>query len=195
MLPQHLLLGQLLQLFLHLKKSQLTVKECILNSAPKSCELDPIPSKLLIECLDSILPYLTDLFNYSLASSHNASNQLLSHLFSKRGVLITMIWTTMFYCFIAKILEKLVLSQDSSYINSHNLYNTCQSAYRPCHSTETALLKVDNDLFLYLDKGNISVLAMLDLSSAFDTIDDAIIVHRLHTDFGFTDTVLQWFSS
>ena len=50
------------------KVSQLTVKECILNSAPKSCELDPIPSKLLIECLDSILPLLTDLFNSSLAS-------------------------------------------------------------------------------------------------------------------------------
>ena len=48
------------------KVSQLTVKECILTSAPKSCELDPIPSKLLIECLD--LPSLTDLFNSSLAS-------------------------------------------------------------------------------------------------------------------------------
>ena len=50
------------------KVSQLTVKECILNSAPKSCELDPIPSKLLIECLDTILRSLTDLFNSSLAS-------------------------------------------------------------------------------------------------------------------------------
>ena len=75
------------------KVSQLTVKECILNSAPNSCQLDPTPSKLLIECLDSILSSLTDIFNSSLASgiSHNASNQLLSHLFSIRGVLITMI--------------------------------------------------------------------------------------------------------
>ena len=96
---------------------------------------------------------------------------------------------------IAKILEKLVLSQVSSYVNSHNLYNTCQSAYRPGHNTETALLKVVNDLFLSLNKGNISVLALLDFSSAFDTIDHPILVHRLHTDFGFTDTVLQWFSS
>ena len=98
-------------------------------------------------------------------------------------------------CFIAKILEKLVLSQVSSYINSHNIHNTCQSAYCPGHSTETALLKVVNDLFLSLNKGNISVLALLDFSSAFDTIDYRIRVHRLHTDFGFTDTVLQWFSS
>ena len=98
-------------------------------------------------------------------------------------------------CFIVKILEKLVISHVSSYLNSYNLCNTCQSAYPPGHSTETALLKVVNDLFLSLNKGNISVLALLDFSSAFDTIDHPIHVHRLHTDFGFTDAVLQWFSS
>ena len=98
-------------------------------------------------------------------------------------------------CFIAKMQEKLVLSQVSSYHNSHNLYNTCQSAYRPGHRTETAHLKVVNDMFLSLNKGNISVLDLLEFSSAFDTIDHPILVHRLHADFWFTDTVLQWFSS
>ena len=60
------------------KVSQFTVKECILNSAPNSCELDPTPSKLLVECLDSIISliYFT-IFLHLLASSHNASNQLL----------------------------------------------------------------------------------------------------------------------
>ena len=58
--------ADLVQLFV--KVSQSTVKECILNSAPKSCDLDPIPSKLVIECLYSTLPSLTDLFNSSLAS-------------------------------------------------------------------------------------------------------------------------------
>ena len=90
---------------------------------------------------------------------------------------------------------KNVLSQVSSYLNSHNLYNTFQSAYPPGHSTETALLKVVDDLFLSPNKGTISVLALLDFSSTFDTIDHTTLVHRLHTDFGFTDTVLQWFSS
>ena len=63
------------------------------------------------------------------------------------------------------------------------------------HSTETALLKVVNDLFLSLNKGNISVITLLEFSSAFDTIDHFIHVHRLHTEFGLTDTVLQWFTS
>ena len=43
-------------------------------------------------------------------------------------------------------------------------------------------------------KCNISVLALLDISSAFDTIVHSILVYRLHTDFGFTDIVFQWFS-
>ena len=85
-------------------------------------------------------------------------------------------------CFIANILKKLVWSQVSSYLNSHNLYNTCQPAYRPGHSTETALLKVVNDLFLSLNIGNISVLALLDFSSAFDTIDHTITVYILTLD-------------
>ena len=89
--------------------------------------------------------------------------------------------------------EKHVLSQDSSFLNSHNIYNTCQSAYRPSHSTETALLKVVDDQFLSLNKGNISVLALLDFSSALDTIDHPILVHRLHTDIGFTDTSFNGF--
>ena len=50
-------------------------------------------------------------------------------------------------------------------------------------------------MFLSLYKGNISVLALLDCHSAFDTIDHPILVHRLHTDFGFSDAVLQWFLS
>ena len=98
-------------------------------------------------------------------------------------------------CLIAKLLVKLVLSQVSSYLNSHILYNTCQSAYHPGHSTKTALQKVVYDLFLSLNKGNISVLALLNFSSAFDTIDHPIPMHCLHTDIGFTDSVLQWFSS
>ena len=98
-------------------------------------------------------------------------------------------------CIIAKILEKLDISQLTSNLISHNIYNDCQSAYRPGHSTETALLKVVNDLFRSLNEGSISVLALLDFSLAFDTIDNPILLHLLHTEFGLNDTVLQWISS
>ena len=157
------------------------MKECILDSAPKSCELDPITSKLLIECLDSIPPSLTDLFTSSLASSifpQCFKSALVTPILKKRCLDhndLSNYRTVSNLCFIAKILEKLVLSQVSSYLNSHNLYNNCQSAYRPSHSTETDLLKVVNDLFLSPNKGNISVLALPNFSSAFDTIDHPIL--------------------
>ena len=51
------------------------------------------------------------------------------------------------------------------------------------------------DLFLSLSKGSISVLALLDFLSALDTIDHPNLEQRLHTDIGYTDFVLQWFSS
>ena len=98
-----------------------------------------------------------------------------------------------YLCIIANILEKLVPSHVYSYINSHNLYNTCQSANWPGHSTERALLKVIYDLFLSNNKGNIPLLALLEFSSSRDTIDHPILVHCLHADFWFTDAVLQWF--
>ena len=63
------------------------------------------------------------------------------------------------------------------------------------HIVQVTALKVVNDLFLSLIKGNISSLALLDFSSALDKVDHPIVVHRLHTDIGFTDSVLLWFSS
>ena len=63
------------------------------------------------------------------------------------------------------------------------------------HIFQVTALNLMNDLFLSFNNGNISVLALLDFSSAFHTIDHPILVHRLHADFGFTGYVLLWFSS
>ena len=95
------------------KVSQLTVKECILNSAPKSCEHDHIPSKLLVECLDYILPSLTDLFNSSLASGilpQCFKSALVTPILKKKCLGhndLNNYRPVSNLCFIAKILEKL----------------------------------------------------------------------------------------
>ena len=99
------------------KVSQLTVKECILNSSPKLCELDPIPSKLLIECLDSILPSLTNLFISSLASCNFPQclrSALVTPIFKKMSLdhnELNNYRPISNLCFIAKVLEKLVVSK------------------------------------------------------------------------------------
>ena len=75
--------------------------------------------------------------------------------------------------------------QLSAYLSSNNLFCSPQSAYRTGHSTETALLKVMNDILRALDDGNISVLTLLDLSAAFDTIDHKIYSTDLKISMAF----------
>ena len=94
--------------------------------------------------------------------------------------------------FLSEFAEKLVLSQISEYLNANQLFRPVQSAYRPNHSTETAVVKIVNDLLLALDDGKVSVLTLLDLSAAFDTIDLNILLHRLEHAFGITGTALSW---
>ena len=52
-----------------------------------------------------------------------------------------------------------------------------------------------NDLLLVIDNGSTSILNLLDLSSAFDTIDHNLLLDRLWAAFGISDTVLEWFRS
>ena len=70
-----------------------------------------------------------------------------------------------------------------------------QSAYWAGHSTETVLLHIVNDILSALDNDNISVLLLLDLSAAFDTLDHQILLSRLNSVFGIQSTALQWFHS
>uniref|UniRef100_A0A3P9H2V8 Reverse transcriptase domain-containing protein n=1 Tax=Oryzias latipes TaxID=8090 RepID=A0A3P9H2V8_ORYLA len=95
---------------------------------------------------------------------------------------------------IAKILEKTVTSQLQTHLSSNNLYEQLQSGFRQFHSTETALLKITNDLLLAADSGLASILLLLDLTAAFDTISHPILLERLST-IGITDLPLSWFQS
>ena len=96
---------------------------------------------------------------------------------------------------IFKILERLFLSRLLPHINSSSKFNSFQSAYRPHHSTETALtLSLDN-VFHAADNGSATLLVSLDLSAAFDSINHNILMNRLSSCFGLTVLALDWISS
>ena len=81
--------------------------------------------------------------------------------------------------FISKVMGKIVAARLSHHMQSHNLYKTDQSAYKKGHSTETALLRIHNDLLTAADSHRASCLVLLDLSAAFDTVDHNILLTRL----------------
>ncbi len=82
-----------------------------------------------------------------------------------------------------------------SFLEKNDICEDFQSGFRPYHSTETALIRVTNDLLLSSDRGCISLLVLLDLSAAFDTIDHNILLNRLENFVGISGSALAWFKS
>ena len=97
--------------------------------------------------------------------------------------------------FLSKILERVVAAQLHDHLKHNNLFEKFQSGFRPGHSTETALVRVTNDLLMASDSGSPSLLILLDLTAAFDTVDHSILLHRLQHTIGLSDNVLNWFTS
>ena len=94
--------------------------------------------------------------------------------------------------FISKILEKVVLTRQlQKHLSENELFEIKQSAYRKNHCTETALLSVVDGFLRNVDDRLVSVLALLDPSAAFDTLDHSILLQRLETTFGISGTVFH----
>ena len=70
-----------------------------------------------------------------------------------------------------------------------------QSDFRKYHSTEIALLKVQNDILMSMDNKAVTLLVLLGLSTAFDTTEHSILLNILQQDFGVVGTALNWFDS
>ena len=89
----------------------------------------------------------------------------------------------------------MVASQLNDYISSKGLENIRQSAYKLGHSTETALLSIENDVHLTLARGEATTVVLLDQSAVFDKIDHGTLLGCLSSCFGVCDVVLDWFKS
>ena len=91
--------------------------------------------------------------------------------------------------------EKAVVIQLTDHVMAHHLDETFQSAYKNFHSTETALVRVQNDILCAIDNNKSVILLLLDLSAAFDTVDHSILLSRFGDRFGVNGTAVAWFES
>ena len=181
--------------------SEEEVAKLIMSSASKSCSLDPIPTWLVKECTDILTPIITQIINKSVSTGmfpDELKQALVSPLIKKPSMdpeVLKSYRPVSNLSFISKLIEKHVLSHLQDYSITHNLSDPYQSAYTKFHSTETALLKIQSDLLMAVDKKGAAVLVLLDLSAAFDTIDHGILLKRLEVNFGIKDLALSWVKS
>ena len=185
--------------FLNLSDSKLSSTIKGMNN--KYCDLDPVSTQLVKDCLPSLLPFFKHIVNSSLQTGYvpstfkkamvipslknaNLDKDLLKNFRPLSNI-----------CFFAKIIERCVLDQLTEHLEKNKCLGEFQSAYRKFHSCETAITKISNDILCNLDKKQCTFLLFLDLSSAFDTVDHEILLTRLEKQHNITGTPLQWIKS
>ena len=92
---------------------------------------------------------------------------------------------------ISKIVERAVHQQLYNYLAKNHLLSSTQHGFRPRHSTETALISISDHILSANDRGELSLLCLLDLSKCFDVIDHDKLLTKLQL-YGIDIT---WFSA
>ena len=171
------------------------------SAKPASSLLDPLPPKLYVELFSILGPTILNLLNLSIKSGvlPSAFKTAVISPPLKRPNLdpesLNNYRPISNLPFLSKILEKIVAAQLIAYMSSNSLFEVFQSGFRRFHSTETALTKVTNDVLLAMDAGDTSMLILLDLSAAFDTVDHTILLKRLENQIGIRGLALSWLKS
>ena len=151
------------------------VRKLINSSTNKSCILDPMPTSLVMDCIYVLLPIITKMINLSLESGLFADDwkcALVLPLLKKPGLglLFKNYRPVSNLQYVSKLTERMVFEQIHTHMMTHSLYPEFQSAYRKNHSTETALVRVTNDILMKMNTQEVTLLVMLDLSVTFDTL-------------------------
>ena len=177
------------------------LEEIVQHLKSSTCYLDTLPTSFFKSVLNCLEADLLEVVNASLLSGtfpNSLKTAVVKPLLKKSNLDNTILSNYRPISnlpFIGKIIEKVVFNQLNKYLNSNGYLDNFQSGFRLHHSTETALIKIINDIRLNSDSGKISVLVLLDLSAAFDTVDHNILLERLENWVGLSGMVLKWFRS
>ena len=177
------------------------LRKIIMSAPTKDCSLDPLPTALLKSCLDVLLTPITQAINLSLSSGKVPSSFKEAKIIplikkvSLNPAILSNYRPVSNLPFLSKVLERVVLHQLFAYFTENDLYEKMQSAYRKHHSTETALVRVQNDLAEALSQKKACMLVLLDLSSAFDTVNHDKLLETMELEFGLKGVALQWLQS
>ena len=172
------------------------IKETSVKTSPD----DILPTRTFIEHLEILAPFIVQLVNLSLKNGSMDSLKSADIMPLLKGTsldhnLLKNFRPVSNLQFIGKIIERVVLRRLNVYMTANNLEIPEQSAYKKHFSTETLLVRLTNDILIASDAKNATVVLLLDLSAAFDTVEHSILLRILKNEIGLCGTVLKWFRS
>ena len=177
-----------------------TIKRIITETASKTSTLDAFPTQLLKQNMDVLLEPITSIVNESLQSGvfpdswkcaiitpiPKKTNQ--DHIFSNYRPISNL-------SFISKLVEKCALQTIYPHLETSKRFSKFNSAYRKYHSTETLLTKIHSDIMINMDRKELTLLVLLDLSAAFDSICQTKLLNIIEKRFKINGKVLNWLKS
>ena len=95
---------------------------------------------------------------------------------------------------LSKVCERLAHCQFVDFLNRSGKISKFQSGNRKSHSTETTLLQFTDDILKNMEEKKISLIVLLDMSKAFDSIQHERLLMKLHK-IGISTTAWTWFES
>jgi hypothetical protein len=194
------------------KKFSGTVMECLMPTTVEelrsiikemgiktSCQ-DPMPCTIFKDIIEDLLPYICDLVNKSLntGSVEGIKDCVIVPLLKKMGIdpdTLKNYRPVTNEVFISKLTEKVVSMRMFKHMNVNNLHSKYQHAYKKFHGTETLLVKLVDDVLIGFESNSATIVLLIDLSAAFDTVDIDKLLNILENDIGIRGTALIWFES
>ena len=166
----------------------------------KTCSLDPLPNPIFKDIIEDLLPYLCDLVNKSLTtgSVEGVKDCIIIPLLKKAGLdpeTLKNYRPVTNELFISKLSEKVVDTRIFDHMTVNRLHSKYQHGYKKFHGTETITLKLVNDVLIGFESNSATIVLLIDLSAAFDTVDISKLLNILENDIGIKGIALEWLKS
>jgi hypothetical protein len=176
--------------------SEKELVKIIMNSPSKSSPQDPLPTWLLRKLLASLLPAIHSIVRLSLLHGLPSLYKfaLITPIIKKDNLdkdTLGNYRPVSNLPFLSKVTERVVALRLQNHLNANKSNDLHQSAYRPHHSCETALLYIHSLISSSIDQGKVSLMVMIDLSAAFDTVSHNRLLKKLEV-CGVVDEALNW---
>jgi hypothetical protein len=176
--------------------NQFEVGTLLRESPRKSSFIDPLPTWLLLRCQTAFIPIVWKIVNAAISSGMPPEYKVscITPLLKKKTSDLNDLMNYRPVAnlpFLSKLIERAVAKQIVLHLSSHEYLDPHQYAYRRFHSCETALLHVLNEVYQCINEKKVTLLVLIDLSAAFDTVDHSILSSRLQR-VGISGNAHKW---